>query len=85
MVSLSFPQVEYKGAPEDATLVLNKGLSTPYNVAQRKFLAFYSRDPKSGHSNCGTIWMADKSSIKIVLYSDAWKSKKLSAIQVPFG
>lgn len=27
-------QVQYKGAPEDATLVLNKSLSTPYNVAQ---------------------------------------------------
>ena len=68
MVSFSFPQVEYKGAPEDATLVLNKGLSTPYNVAQRKFLALFSGDPKSGQSNYRTIRIAAKSSIQIVLY-----------------
>ena len=55
MVSFSFPQVEYKGAPEDATLVLNKGLSTPYNVAQRKFLVLFTGDPKRGLSNYRTI------------------------------
>ena len=67
MVSFSFPQVEYKGAPEDATLVLNKGLSTPYNVAQRKFLALFSGDPKNfrlrNHMN------SSQSSIQIDLYS----------------
>lgn len=29
-------EVTYKGVPEDAKLVLNKGLSTPYDVAQRE-------------------------------------------------
>ena len=29
-------EVHYKGAPEDFTLYLNKDLSTPFNVAQRK-------------------------------------------------
>ena len=28
-------QVHYKGVPEDVTLYINKGLSTPFNVAQR--------------------------------------------------
>ena len=44
--NISF-QVQYKGAPEDATLVLNKGFSTPFNVAQRKisfYLFEYSED-----------------------------------------
>merc|ERR1719228_156720 len=27
-------EVEYVGQPEDATLILNRGSSTPYNVAQ---------------------------------------------------
>jgi len=27
-------EVEYEGIPDNATLILNKGLSTPYNVAQ---------------------------------------------------
>ena len=31
-------QVEYKGPPEDCTLLMNKNLSTPYNCAMRKFL-----------------------------------------------
>jgi len=34
-------RVDYKGIPEDTTLVLNKWMSTPYNVAQRKFGRFY--------------------------------------------
>ena len=29
-------EVHYKGVPEDVTLYLNKDLSTPFNVAQRK-------------------------------------------------
>ena len=29
-------EVHYKGIPEDVTLYLNKDLSTPFNVAQRK-------------------------------------------------
>ena len=28
--------VKYVGVPEDATLILNKNLSTPFDVAQRK-------------------------------------------------
>jgi large subunit ribosomal protein L39 len=28
-------EVLYKGIPEDVTLYLNKGLSTPFNIAQR--------------------------------------------------
>ena len=31
-------EVNYKGIPEDTKFLLNKGLSTPYNIAQRKFL-----------------------------------------------
>ena len=31
-------EVQYKGIPEDVTLYMNKGLSTPFNVAQRKYL-----------------------------------------------
>lgn len=27
-------EVQYEGIPDDATLILNKGISTPYNVAQ---------------------------------------------------
>ena len=27
-------EVQYQGVPEDATLILNKNISTPYNVAQ---------------------------------------------------
>ncbi len=29
-------EVQYKGSPEDTKLMLNKGLSTPFNIAQRK-------------------------------------------------
>lgn len=29
-------RVEYSGAPEAASLVLNKGVSTPFHVAQRE-------------------------------------------------
>lgn len=29
-------EVRYMGVPEDATFVMNKNLSTPYNVAQRE-------------------------------------------------
>ena len=29
-------EVQYKGIPEDVTLYMNKGLSTPFNVAQRE-------------------------------------------------
>lgn len=29
-------EVRYLGTPNDATLILNQHLSTPYNVAQRK-------------------------------------------------
>lgn len=29
-------EVRYLGTPNDATMVMNKGLSTPFNVAQRK-------------------------------------------------
>ena len=28
------PQVEYVGAPENATLILNKNISTPHDVAK---------------------------------------------------
>lgn len=28
-------KVEYKGQPEDAVMIMNKGLSTPYNCAMR--------------------------------------------------
>jgi large subunit ribosomal protein L39 len=31
-------EVRYLGLPEDATLVMNKQISTPYHVAQRKLL-----------------------------------------------
>lgn len=30
-------EVRYMGTPNDATLVLNKNLSTPYNCAQREY------------------------------------------------
>ena len=36
-------QVHYKGVPEDVTLYLNKDLSTPFNVAQRKLFDIISR------------------------------------------
>lgn len=29
-------EVRYLGFPEDATLIMNKSISTPYNCAQRK-------------------------------------------------
>lgn len=29
-------EVRYMGTPNDATMVMNKGISTPYNCAQRK-------------------------------------------------
>jgi large subunit ribosomal protein L39 len=28
-------EVQYTGTPEDATLIMNKGISTPFNCAQR--------------------------------------------------
>lgn len=31
-------EVRYTGTPEDVTLVMNKGLSTPFNCAQRNNL-----------------------------------------------
>ena len=31
-------EVRYLGIPEDVTLYMNKGLSTPFNVGQRKFI-----------------------------------------------
>lgn len=30
-------EVRYMGTPNDATMVLNKNISTPFNCAQRKF------------------------------------------------
>lgn len=30
-------EIRYLGQPEDTTLIMNKGLSTPYNCAQRKY------------------------------------------------
>lgn len=30
-------EVRYMGTPKDMTLKMNKNISTPYNVAQRKF------------------------------------------------
>jgi hypothetical protein len=33
-------QVQYTGTPEDATLMMNKGISTPFNCAQRNNLLF---------------------------------------------
>ena len=32
--------VEYKGVPQDTTLILNKGISTPYDVAKREQIVF---------------------------------------------
>ena len=29
-------EVEYKGVPQDTKLILNKGISTPHDVAKRK-------------------------------------------------
>lgn len=34
--------VVYKGLPEEAELIMNKNLSTPYNCAQRKYTNFSS-------------------------------------------
>ena len=34
-------EVQYRGVPEDVTLYMNKALSTPFNVAQRKFCLLY--------------------------------------------
>lgn len=31
-------EVRYLGLPKDNTLIMNKGISTPYNCAQRKFI-----------------------------------------------
>lgn len=28
-------EIQYKGTPEEVTLAMNKGISTPYNCAQR--------------------------------------------------
>lgn len=33
-------EVQYKGAPEDVTLLMNKHLSTPFECAQRQSLNF---------------------------------------------
>jgi len=33
-------QVEYKGVPENAQLIMNRNISTPYNCAQRKPIQF---------------------------------------------
>lgn len=30
-------EVRYLGVPEDVTLIMNKGISTPYNCAQRMY------------------------------------------------
>lgn len=30
-------EVRYLGVPEDTTFMMNKGISTPFNVAKRKF------------------------------------------------
>ena len=35
-------EVMYKGVPEDVTLYLNKNLSTPFNIAQRKVKHYFS-------------------------------------------
>ena len=32
-------EVQYKGQPEDCTLVMNKNLSTPFNCAMRKWIS----------------------------------------------
>lgn len=37
-------EVKYIGTPEDAKLVMNKDLSTPYNCAQREYLFFFVYD-----------------------------------------
>lgn len=37
-------QVEHKGPPEDCTLIMNKGLSTPFNCAMRKYYCSYSHE-----------------------------------------
>jgi hypothetical protein len=31
-------EVSYEGQPENAILIMNKGVSTPFNCAQRKYL-----------------------------------------------
>lgn len=31
-------KVQYKGQPKDATFIMNRYLSTPYNCAQRKYI-----------------------------------------------
>lgn len=35
-------EVEYKGLPEECSLVMNKGLSTPFNCAMRKFFLTFA-------------------------------------------
>ena len=32
-------EIEYKGQPEDCTLVMNKNLSTPFHCAMRKWIS----------------------------------------------
>lgn len=34
-------EVRYLGLPNDTTMVMNRGLSTPFNCAQRKWPMFY--------------------------------------------
>ena len=35
-------EVQYKGLPEDVTLIMNKGISTPFNCAQRNYLLLFA-------------------------------------------
>lgn len=37
-------EVRYLGLPEDATLVMNKNISTPFNCAQRKTISISKFD-----------------------------------------
>lgn len=36
-------EVRYLGLPDDVTLIMNKGISTPYNCAQREYIPTHNQ------------------------------------------
>ena len=42
-------QVVHQGPPEDCTLLMNKHMSTPFNVAMREYTTIYTTPPR-GHN-----------------------------------
>lgn len=50
-------EVRYLGLPEDTTFIMNKGISTPYNCAQRKSNQFLRSFCVRALRNCGKFYL----------------------------